>query len=518
MKTAVIYARYSSERQTEQSIEGQLRICHEFAGQNDLAIVDTYIDRAMTGTNDNRAAFQRMLSDSDKAKWDIVLVYALDRFGRNSIEVAVNKQRLQKNGVILISATQRTAVNIDGSKNLDGIILENVLIGLSEYYSAELSQKIRRGLHESREKGFYSGGTVPYGYYVKDKRVYVDEERAKIVRYIYQEYLSGKIVREIIGDLTKQGVLYKGKPFVQNTVYKILRLEKYIGVVRYEEDGVYNNIFPQIVPKETFDAIQLILEKNKIGSRSESTDFLLRSKLICGYCGRNLQGDSGTSRHGYVKHYYKCMGRKRQKDCQKSVVPKEKLENLILDTTQKIFGIAENREYLADLVMQVHEKRLHDQSVLKMLKEDKEQTEKSIANIMSAIEQGILTHSTKSRLNELEDHLQETNEKILIEQSNEQQRLKKSDVIEYLKHTIKKEPKLLIQMLIQKIIIYDDKIEIYYNYTDKKSPDNDSRDSSFIEGSDVSNQSPPAKQRNRCAVFSFGRGDLNRTLTRLKQA
>lgn len=491
MKTSVIYARYSSERQTEQSIDGQLRICQEFAKQNDLAIVDTYIDRAMTGTNDNRAAFQRMLSDSDKAKWDIVLVYALDRFGRNSIEVAVNKQRLQKNGVILISATQRTAVNIDGSKNLDGIILENVLIGLSEYYSAELSQKIRRGLHESREKGLYSGGIIPYGYFVKEKRVYIDEARAKIVRYIYQEYLGGKIVREIIADLTNQGVLYKGKPFIQNTVYKILRLEKYIGIVRYDDDGVYNNIFPQIVPKEIFDAIQLILAKNRIGSRSEDTDFLLRSKLICGYCGKNLQGDSGTSRHGYVKHYYKCMGRKKQKNCHKSVIPKDKLENLILDTTQKIFGTKENREYLADLVMQVHDKRLHDQSFLKLLKEDKEQTEKSIANIMAAIEQGILTHSTKSRLNELEEHMQDVNAKILIEQSNEQQRLKRSDVIEYLKHTIKKEPKLLIQMLIQKIIVFDDKIEIFYNYTDKKNPGDDHRDSSFIEGSDGSNQCPP---------------------------
>ncbi|MEG1663054.1 MAG: recombinase family protein, partial [Clostridia bacterium] len=129
MKTAVIYARYSSDRQTEQSIDGQLRICNEFAAQNDLAIVDTYIDRAMTGTNDNRMAFQQMLADSDKASWDIVLVYAIDRFGRNSIEVAVNKQRLQKSGKILISATQRTSTNIDGSKNLDGILLENVLIG-----------------------------------------------------------------------------------------------------------------------------------------------------------------------------------------------------------------------------------------------------------------------------------------------------------------------------------------------------------------------------------------------------
>ena len=130
MKYAVIYARYSCERQTEQSIEGQLRICNEFAERNDLKIVDTYIDRAMTGTNDHRPEFQRMLSDSDKPQiWDIVLVYALDRFGRNSIEVAVNKQRLKKNNKILISATQRTSMNIDGSKNLDGIILENVMIG-----------------------------------------------------------------------------------------------------------------------------------------------------------------------------------------------------------------------------------------------------------------------------------------------------------------------------------------------------------------------------------------------------
>ena len=185
------------------------------------------------------------------------------------------------------------------------------------------------------------------------------------------------------------------------------------------------------------------------------------------------------------------MGRKKQKICNKSIIPKEKLENLILDATQKVFGTKENCEYLADLIMQVHDKQRHDQSVLKMLKEDKAQTQKSIANIMSAIEQGIITHSTKSRLNELEDHLQDINAKILIEESNEQYRLKKSDVIEYLKHTIKKEPKLLIQMLIQKIIIYDDKVEIYYNYTDKKDPGDDHRDSSFIVGSDMSKQCPP---------------------------
>lgn len=194
MKGAVIYARYSSERQNEQSIEGQLRICNQYAEANGLTILDTYIDRTMTGTNDNRPAFQQMLADCEKSVlWDIVLVYAIDRFGRNSIEIAVNKQRLKKNHKTLISATQRTSENIDGSKNLDGILLENMYIGLAEYYSEELSQKITRGLHESRAKGFFSGGTVPYGYVLKKKKLYVHKERAAVVLYIYQQYLQGVI-------------------------------------------------------------------------------------------------------------------------------------------------------------------------------------------------------------------------------------------------------------------------------------------------------------------------------------
>lgn len=165
MKKCVIYARYSSERQTEQSIEGQLRVCYEFAKNNELIIVHEYIDRAMTGTNDLRKEFQQMLSDSEKTnEWDICLVYALDRFGRNSIEQAINKYKLQKTGKIVISATQRTSRNIDGSQNLDGIILENMYVGMAEYYSAELSQKVKRGLNESRIKGQFTGGVPIFGY------------------------------------------------------------------------------------------------------------------------------------------------------------------------------------------------------------------------------------------------------------------------------------------------------------------------------------------------------------------
>ncbi len=220
MRTAVIYARYSSDRQTEQSIEGQLRVCYDFASKNDIVIVDEYVDRAMTGTNDNRPAFQRMLADSDKrSTWDIVLVYAIDRFGRNSIEIAVNKQRLIKNGKILISATQKTSTNVDGSKNLDGIILENVMVGLAEYYSAELSQKVKRGMNESRHKGQYTGGFVLYGYKVEDKKIVVDDDKAEVVRFIFEQYSKGVYVKDIINGLTERGILNRGKPFAKNTIH-----------------------------------------------------------------------------------------------------------------------------------------------------------------------------------------------------------------------------------------------------------------------------------------------------------
>lgn len=117
------------DRQTEQSIEGQLRDCREFAERNDILIIDTYIDRAMTGTNDNREAFQKMLKDSDKKAWDYVLVYKLDRFSRNKYEMAIHRKRLKDNGVKILSANE----NIPDSP--EGILLESLLEGMNQYYS-----------------------------------------------------------------------------------------------------------------------------------------------------------------------------------------------------------------------------------------------------------------------------------------------------------------------------------------------------------------------------------------------
>lgn len=482
MKTAVIYARYSSASQTEQSIEGQLDVCKKYAQENDLQIVDTYIDRAMTGKNDQRAAFQQLLSDSEKpVTWEIVLVYAIDRFGRNSIEIAVNKQRLKKNHKTLISATQRTSENIDGTKNLDGILLENMYIGLAEYYSEELSQKILRGLHESRKKGLYCGGGVPYGYKVVDRKIVIDSDRAEIVRYIFEQYSLGVYVPTIIKALTERGVYRNGKPFALNTVYQILKNEKYLGIYR-NKDEVFENIYPQIVPTDIFDKVRRKVEKNKFGKRSTQTVYLLRHKLKCGYCGHPISAESGTSSNGEVIHYYKCIGRKKYRNgCKKTALRKEFLENFVLENILRELSKPDMMNTIVNGLIHLQEMQSRENPILNTMLAEKRQTEKALNNLLSAIEQGIISNTTNKRLHELENKLTELERNVVIEQSKTAVTLPESSIRKFYEQALLKEPQMLINLLIKEIVLYNDKIIVYFNSPLQTSPDETSQGFSFYD-------------------------------------
>lgn len=240
IKNAVIYARYSSERQNEQSIEGQVRVIKEFAAREGYNILNSYIDRALSGRSDNRPSFQKMIEDSNNQSFNCVLIYKLDRFSRSRYDSTLYKKILQDNGVKVISATE----NI--SENPEGIILEAILEGYSEYYSKELAQKITRGNYESRIKGLYIGGKVIYGYRIDENRKYViNEDEANVVRFIFDEALNKKKLIEIVKELNDKGIVYSdGKSnWNINKLSRLLRNEKYIGLARFHE-SVFDNIVP----------------------------------------------------------------------------------------------------------------------------------------------------------------------------------------------------------------------------------------------------------------------------------
>ena len=226
----VIYARFSSHSQTEQSIEGQLKVCNEYAAANNYVVVGEYIDRAQSGTTDNRSEFQRMIADSDRHTFEGVLVYQLDRFARNRYDSAINKAKLKKNGVRVLSAKE----NI--SNDASGILVEGVLESMAEYYSVELSQKIHRGMQINAQKCLSNGSNPGLGYKVdSERRFYVDEDEAKIVREIFHRYASGETVADIIRDLNSRKITTSlGREFNKNSLHRLLRNRRYIGMFIYK--------------------------------------------------------------------------------------------------------------------------------------------------------------------------------------------------------------------------------------------------------------------------------------------
>ena len=190
----VIYARFSSHSQNEQSVEGQLKTCYEFAERNGYNVIDEpYIDRALTGTSDNRENFQRMINDSDRKHFQYILVYQLDRFSRDRYHSAHYKHILKKNGVRVISANEPI------SNDASGILMESVLEGMAEYYSVELGQKIHRGMKLNAEKCLSTGGNVALGFRTNEEKQFaVDPEEAAIVKRIFEMYLAGSTMAEII--------------------------------------------------------------------------------------------------------------------------------------------------------------------------------------------------------------------------------------------------------------------------------------------------------------------------------
>ena len=252
MKKIVIYARYSSDRQTEQSIEGQLRVCHEYAERNDYVVVHEYIDRALSGTTDRRPAFLQMIEDSKKKEFEYVLVYQLDRFARNRYDSANYKMKLKKNGVRVLSARE----NI--SDDASGILMESVLEGMAEYYSAELSQKVKRGVRESLIKGYYTGGHQIYGYDVVDKKNVINDDEASVVREIFTKFAQGYTGVDIAKNLQTRGIrTKKGKYITDKAIYKIIQNTKYVGKVKHGEK-VYTNIYPAIIDEHTWQKVQNI--------------------------------------------------------------------------------------------------------------------------------------------------------------------------------------------------------------------------------------------------------------------
>lgn len=472
MKTAVIYARYSSDSQSEQSIEGQLRVCQDYAKANGILMVDTYIDRAMTGTNDLRPDFQRMIKDSNKRQWNFVIVYKLDRFSRDKYETTIHKHTLKENGVKLLSAME----NIPDSP--EGIILESLLEGMNQYYSAELSQKVHRGLNESYRKGNFTGGSHIYGYDVIDKKNIINEQEGDVIKEIYTKYAQGFTAVAIAKDLKMRGIRTKKGKYIDSVkLYKILVNTKYNGKIKHGEI-VYDNIYPQIVDDITWQKVQDIHHSNKHspGRKKEIFDFILSGKLVCGDCKRMMVGESGTSKTGSKHYYYSCLSQRRRKQsCKLSSVKKQWLEDNVINTTWAFLSDKETVRTIAETLYKLHQVESKVNSNLKSLESKRLISLKASQNLITAIEQGIITEQTKARLKELEAQISQYDFDIEQERQRSYTFLTVEMIDRFLNAVICGDikemsvRKMIVKTFIREIIFDNEKLIITYYFTEQYS-------------------------------------------------
>ena len=460
----VIYARYSSDNQREESIEGQLRECKAFAEKNDIQIVETYIDRALSARTDRRPDFQRMIKDSSGKKFEVVIVWKLDRFARDKYDSAHYKRILKNNGIKVVSATEAI------SAGAEGILLESMLEGMAEYYSAELSEKVTRGLTENALKCKYNGGTLPIGYMIDSEQYFqIDPLAAPAVLDAFKHYADGASMREITDEMNLKGVRTKlGGKISINSVTRMLHNRKYIGEYRYN-DIVHPNGIPAIVPEDLFNRVQERMATNKKAPAKHKAEdeYLLTTKLFCGKCQCYMVGESGTGRNK-VHRYYKCASVKNHKGCDKKTVKKEWIENLVIEQIKKLIFDDELIEKLADTVMNLQSK---ENTVLPLLKKRFADTQKSIDNMLDAIQQGILTASTKERLESLEKQKSELSVQIIKEEIAKPT-LSREQIIFWF-HRFRKlntrrldHRRRLIDSFVNAIFLYDDRITFTFNYKD----------------------------------------------------
>ena len=461
---AVIYACYSSNSQREESIEGQIRDCTAYAERNGYMVIGAYADRAISGTTDDRPEFQKMIKDSKRKQFDLVIVWKLDRFARNRYVSAKYKNQLRQNGVRVISANETI------SEGADGILLESMLEGMAEFYSENLKENVLRGLSVNAEKCKWNGGTLPIGYIVdEEQRLQPNRLTAPYVVEAFKMYDEGHTLTQIRDHLNGKGLTNtKGRPLTYGSIQHMLSNRRYIGEYAYRDTIVPDGI-PAIVPLDLFERVQEKLDKNKKAPARAKADeaYLLTTKLFCGHCGTAMNGESGKSRNGTVHRYYKCHAvKKKLNDCKKKSVRKEWIEDLVVNATMEMLQDDDAIEAIVSMLMRLQDEESTD---LPMYEKQLKQTETAIDNIVTAVMNGMASKALQAKLTQLED----AKEELLVRIAEEKLEKPKisAEFMTFWLHRFRKldvtkeaHRQMLIDTFVNAVFVHDDKLLLTFNF------------------------------------------------------
>lgn len=458
-RRAVIYARYSSDKQREESIEGQLKVCYDFASKNELNVIHEYIDRAKSGTKANRTEFQKMILDSMTHNFEVVILYKTDRFARNEHDSIVNEHFLMSNGVELLYATQPFL------NNRGGRIIKAVFRVQDEEYSINLSERTKLGLQMNIEKGNVVTGHCPIGFKVENKKMVVDSSTSHIPTLVFNMYSLGATTTEINKRLIEIGE----KPFHVSSINKMIRNKKYIGTLVYNEKE-YVNYHEALIDPSVFErANQQIKKRVKHGARA-TEDYIL-SGFLFDENGKHYRGNSGTNHIGNRYRYYS-LG--------KRYIKKELIEDKVIKSIQST--ISNSSTELAKIVFDKLDQKAKNETI-NQLKYNLIQVDKEVSNLVKAIKMGISNESVKNELDSLEKKRNHLTLEISRARIYDFSIPQIKTMIEQMKkkHLTENDKMSLIRTLVDKIILRDQYGIIYYKVTGRNISFEDIKSSDEIQ-------------------------------------
>lgn len=398
-KTAVAYARYSSARQRDVSIEQQLRDIRAFAEREGYTIIHEYADHAKSGFKniEHREQFHAMIAASESGLFDTVIAWKVDRFGRDRRESASYKGQLSDLGVSVVYAMEPIP---DGAA---GCLTEGMLEAIAEWYSRNLAENTKRGQHDNALKCITTGHH-PLGYKTGPDRHYaIDEEEAVIVRKIFNLYAEGLSLAAVSEALESEGIRTKnGCRFSKTPLAGILDNEAYIGVYHFGDVRIPGGM-PAIIDKDLFDLCQQQRKKTSLNHVNSPEGYLLSGKIWCGFCGSKVYGSYGTSgTKGKKYYYYVCQKRHRaQRYCNESrFLHKEEIEKPVVDFLLNTILSGEGLDAFIDIATTISRNKKKE-SPLQSLENELKDVTRRIDNINRAISEGIWSKQTASMLDEL---------------------------------------------------------------------------------------------------------------------
>lgn len=445
LKTAVIYARFSCSKQREASIDDQLRVCREWCEREGYAVMREYADRAMSGRTDDRPEFQQMISRAGES--DIVLVYMMDRFSRDAYDAPIYKRELSKHGVQLVSALEAIP------DSPEGIIYEKLLEGLAACESRKTAVRVKRGMEGNALQCKANGVTV-WGYKVgPDGRYVIDETLAPAVREAFKRRANREPAEKIARDFAARGYLTNnGKPFHSGAMHAMLHNEKYTGVYKWGDVRIEGGM-PAIIDKATFDAVQTTRPK-KDQAREDWGSYVLSGKICCAECGRELSGTSGRGRHGVKYEYYRC------RTCGGKTVRRDLVEGAIAAELRRMLGDRDECMEIARAVAKWAEGG-EIEEMRKAAERSKREAEKGLANILRAIEQGIIPPGAKERIEELEAQRDRAERDMAVHM---QDAFDAEDFCDFLQHGENLDDAELLDAFVARAIMYEDEALVLLNY------------------------------------------------------